>query len=592
MTRLEISGRKCAQNLLFQSLGADAAFSKWSGESVRCYLDGTIRVNAEKLSGPRQSIVDALLKCYRAKGEEFLKDLAGSFRLALWDAQKQKLLVAVDPFATRPLYFASAKGVLFFAPRISCFSAVPAFEKTIDPNALYFYLNHSFIPAPFTAYREIRRLEPGQYLCWQDGSVTVRQYWDLQYDEDSSLTEDKAAELIRSTVEQSVRSYMEGQPYESSEIGAFLSGGTDSSTLVGLMTKISDERIKTFSVGFAEERYNEIEYARIAAKRYNADAYERFVSADEALSAMPLLASEFDEPFGNSSAIPTYFCLRKAQETGVKVLFAGDGGDELFGGNERYLAEKYFLPFDALPNSLQLMTARAAAFLPPIYPLSKISRYIEQASLSNPKRYLRYQIFLSEHAGEFLTDEFRAQIEPNFELRIPGHHYRKVTPAAPLNRLLYLDLKMCIADNDLFKVNQMAAAAGVEVCYPYLDRDLAELTGKIPAGLKVKGLRKRYVFKKAFQKFLPIEILRKKKHGFGMPTGEWLRHHGGFRDLARSLLLEPRAVQRGYFKRSALERLLKRHDEESSGYYGTYVWYFMMLELWHRHHVDTVPIRL
>src|SRR5688572_18923245 len=155
MTRLEISGRKCAQNLLFQSLGAEAAFSKWSGESVRCHLDGAIRLNAGKLSdinGPsRQSIVDAVLKGYRAKGEEFLKDLSGSFRLALWDAEKQKLLVAVDPFATRPLYFASAKGVLFFAPRISCFSAVPAFEKTIDPNALYFYLNHSFVPAPFTA---------------------------------------------------------------------------------------------------------------------------------------------------------------------------------------------------------------------------------------------------------------------------------------------------------------------------------------------------------------------------------------------------------------------------------------------------------
>lgn len=585
--------RRASENLSsFQSLGADAAFSKWSGKAVRCYLEGKIRINGGKLSDEKstskQSIVDALLKSYRAKGEEFLKDLSGSFRLALWDSEKQKLVVAVDPFATRPLYFSSAKGVLFFAPRISCFSAVPGLAKTIDPNALYFYLNHSFIPAPFTVYREIRRLEPGQYLCWQDGRVIIRQYWDLQYDEDFSLTEDRASQLIRSTVEQSVRSYMDAQSYESSEIGAFLSGGTDSSTLVGLMTKVSGERIKTFSVGFAEERYNEIEYARLAAKRYNADAYERFVSADEALSAMPLLASKFDEPFGNSSAIPTYFCLRKAQETGVKVLFAGDGGDELFGGNERYLTEKYFLPFDVLPNPLQLMTARVVGFLPSVYPLSKLRRYVEQASLPNPKRFFRYQIFLSEHSDEFLTDEFRANIERDFELRIPEHHYRKMSAAVPLNRLLYMDLKMCIADNDLVKVNQMAAAAGVNVCYPYLDRDLAELTGRIPAGLKVTGLRKRYVFKKAFQKLLPEEILRKKKHGFGMPTGEWLRHHQGFRDLARSLLLEPRAVQRGYFKRAALERLLKLHDEDSSSYYGTYIWYFMMLELWHRHHVDRI----
>lgn len=575
----------------FQSLGAGAESSQWSGEGVRCCLDGTIRVNGRlsDVNGPdRQSIVDAILKSYRAEGEAFLHELAGSFRLALWDSEKQKLLVAVDPFATRPLYYSRAKGVLFFAPRMSCFSTVPGFEKNVDLNAVYFYLNHSFIPAPSTAYREIRRLEPGQYLCWQDGRVTIRQYWDLKYDEDRSLTENNAAELIRSAVEQSVRSYMGARSREGSLAGAFLSGGTDSSTLVGLMTHVSGRRIKTFSVGFSEERYNEIEYARIAARRYNADAHEQFVRADEALGAMPLLAAEFDEPFGNSSAIPTYFCLRKAKEAGVKVMFAGDGGDELFGGNERYVAEKYFLPFDMLPNPLQSMTARLAAFLPSIYPLSKIRRYVEQASLPNPKRFFRYQIFLSQHADEFLTDEFRAEIERDFELRIPAQYYRNVSAAAPLNRLLYMDLKMCIADNDLFKVNQMAAAAGVDVCYPYLDRDLAELTGKIPAGLKVKGLRKRYVFKKAFEKLLPEEILRKKKHGFGMPTGEWLRHHSGFRDLARSLLLEPRAIQRGYFKRQALKRLLELHDAESSSYYGTYIWYFMMLELWHRHHVDRI----
>jgi asparagine synthase (glutamine-hydrolysing) len=577
----------------FQSLGTGAVFSNWSGERIKYFLDGAIRINGDKLSdthGPnRTGLCDALLKSYRAKGENFLNDLTGGFRLALWDSDKKKLLVAVDPFATRPIYFSSAKGMFRFAPRISCFSNVPGFAKTIDSNALYFYLNHSFIPAPFTAYREIRRLEPGHYLCWQDGKVRIRQYWDLKYDEDFGLNESQAAELIRSSVEESVRSCLDAQPCDGSELGAFLSGGTDSSTLVGLMTNVSGERIKTFSVGFSEEQYNEIEYARIAANHYGADSHERFVSAAEALSLMPLLARQFDEPCGNSSAIPTYFCLRSARDNGVKVMFAGDGGDELFGGNERYLAEKYFLPFDIAPNSMQLMMARMAACLPPVYPVTKISRYFEQASLPNPKRFFRYQVFVSEHMDEFLTDDFRRDIDRDFELRIPQQHYRNVSSAAPLNRLLYMDLKMCIADNDLFKVNQMADAAGVDVCYPYLDRSLAELTGKIPASLKVRGLQKRYVFKKAFQNLLPEEILRKKKHGFGMPTGEWLRHHGGFRDLARSLLLEPRALQRGYFKRSALEQLLKRHDEETSAYYGTYIWYFMMLELWHRHHVESGP---
>jgi asparagine synthase (glutamine-hydrolysing) len=270
-------------------------------------------------------------------------------------------------------------------------------------------------------------------------------------------------------------------------------------------------------------------------------------------------------------------------------MIAGDGGDELFAGNERYLAEKLFLPFDRLPSPFKTATRRITEYLPYAYPLGKIKRYVEQASLANPKRFFRYQLFLSEHAEEFLTDEFRASVERDFPLRIPEQHYRNVCTAAPLNRLLYMDLKMCIADNDLFKVNQMASATGVSVCYPYLDRDFAAVTGKIPTALKLKRFQKRYVFKRAFGKLLPVEILRKRKHGFGMPTGEWLSHHSGFRDLAWSLLLEPSAVQRGYFKRPALEHLLKLHDQKSSSYYGSYIWYLMMLELWHRRHMKSSP---
>jgi asparagine synthase (glutamine-hydrolysing) len=572
----------------FRAIGTNAGLTDWPGEEIQFFLEGTIQINGDPLldtDGPaREILVQALLQRYRAKGEEFLKDLAGSFRLAVWDSVKQKLVIAVDPFATRPLYYTRCKGVLSFAPRISCLSALPEVSKEIDPNVLCFYLNHSFVPAPFTVYREIRRLEPGQYLCWQDGALTVRQYWDLRYDEDFSLTVDAASELIRSTVEGSVRSYLEAQTCGLQHVGAFLSGGTDSSTLVGLMTKVAGDRTKTFSVGFAEERYNEIQYARIAAARYNAEAHEYFVSADEALNALPLLATQFDEPFGNSSAIPTYFCLRMAKEAGVTLMFAGDGGDELFGGNERYVAEKHFLPFDILPGPLRALTTRTAALLPTVYPLGKIRRYIERASEANPKRFFHYQIFLSEHADEFFTQDFMSKLERDFILRIPRDHYQKVSRAAPLNRLLYMDLKMCIADNDLFKVNQMATAAGVNVCYPYLDRNLAELTGKIPAAFKLKGLQKRYIFKKAFDKLLPDEILQKKKHGFGLPIARWLRQHPGFRELTRSLLLDRSSWLRDIFRSDSLEDLLRKHDEEQSDFYGTFIWNAMMLELWQRNH--------
>lgn len=570
----------------FQIVGGGAHFTEWLGEETLFCLDGAIRISDGPLlnarGSTRDALVDALLRNYRAKGEESLRDLAGSFRLVVWDSAKQKLLVAVDPFATRPLYYTETTGVLRFGARLSHLREAGGISREIDPSILYFYLNHSFVPAPVTVYREIRRLEPGQYLCWQNKALTVRPYWDIQYNEDFSLTVDDAAELVRSVVERSVRSCIEGQAGGTQKVGAFLSGGTDSSTIVGLMTKVTGDRIKTFSVGFAEERYNEIEYARIAAARYNSDAHEYFVNADEALAVLPLLAEQFDEPFGNSSAIPTYFCLRMAKEAGIDLMFAGDGGDELFGGNERYVAEKYFLPFDILSTSLQALTTRMATGLPSFYPVGKIRRYIERAGEPNPKRFFHYQIFLSDRAEEFFTKDFLSRIESDFILRIPRAHYQKVAAAAPLNRLLYVDLKMCIADNDLFKVNGMAAASGINVCYPYLDRQLAELTGRIRAGFKVRGLQKRYIFKRAFGKLLPQEILQKKKHGFGLPIARWLRTHAGFRKMARSLLLDTQSLQRGIFRPNAVEEILRKHDAEQSDFYGTFIWNIMMLELWQR----------
>ena len=576
--------------LPFLALGADGFSGEFVGQGIQLCLDGDIQVNGQPLrdtKGPgRDLIVETLSDRYRTKGADFLKDVSGGFRLALWDAERRKLLIAVDPFATRPVYYSCVNDVLVFAPRISCFAGLPVISREIDLNVVYFYLNHSFVPAPFTIYRDIRRLEPGQYLSWQDGRLSVCQYWDIKYDEDPSLSVEAAADLVRSTVEQSVRSYIGAQACGTRAVGAFLSGGTDSSTLVGLMTKATGDRIKTFSVGFAEERYNEIEYARIAVSRYNAEAHEYFVSADEALKALPLIAARFDEPFGNSSAIPTYFCLRAAMDAGVEVMFAGDGGDELFGGNSRYADEKLFLPFDILPPKMQSASKRMAKLIPGIYPFGKIKRYIERASDPIPSRCFHYQLYLNEHADEFFTEDFKTGIDRKFALQMPQLHYQKAIAAAPLNRLLYMDLKMCIADNDLFKVNRMAEGLGVKVCYPYLDRKLGELTGRIPVGFKLKGFQKRYIFKKAFEKLLPQEILQKKKHGFGLPVARWLRTDVGFRDLARSLLLDNSALQRDYFRRSGLEELLRQHDAEKSDYYGTFIWNAMMLELWHRNYTD------
>ena len=569
----------------------------WNGWK-EAYNDGSVHLFLDGFAAPDPGIeprndtrcienhAGQIIDLYKCKGSGFVDSLRGSFAIALWDARERKLILATDHFGTRPIYYTNLDSRFGFAPRISCFAAASEIKKVVDPNSLYFYLNHSFIPAPYTIYKNIRRLEPGHVLIRVNGGAAVRRYWDVSYDEDFSLNEAAAAASLSTSVEDSVRFALRAGSPQVSEVGAFLSGGTDSSTILGLLGKAASRQVKSFSVGFEEAAYNEIHYARVAAKHFNSDPHEYFVRPEEALDAMPTLAAAYDEPFGNSSAIPTFFCLKMAREAGVKIMFAGDGGDELYGGNERYITEKFFTLYQQIPDPVRAAMDRSAETIPAFYPWRKVKNYVRKANQFPVDRFFSYQLYFRDHADELLSEEFRDAIDREFPLDVPRRHYARVANCAPLNRLLYVDLKLAVADNDLFKVNRMAEAHGIQVRYPFLDTHVGTTAGRIPAGFKVKGWSKRYIFKKAFENFLPREILRKKKHGFGLPTGEWLRHHPGFRDLARSLLLEPRAVQRGYFKRPALERLLRLHDEERSGYYGSYIWYLMMLELWHRHHAD------
>ena len=583
-------GRESIEAAPARPLGWTAHEKTFFDDGSFSLLDGFVDAEPESANrnGRRKDgdVTTHLMRLYKELGPAFLQRLRGSFAIALWDAKAQRLILAVDPFATRPLFYWSTGKVIAFAPRVSCFSEHNEIPRNIDPNSIYFYLNHSFVPGPLTVYREIKKMEPGQYLLWENGKASVQRYWDMTYPEDRRVSEAAVADDLMTAVRESVRFHLQHLDQQLLESGAFLSGGTDSSTLVGLISLITQKRVKTFSVGFDEERYNEIYYARTAASHFSSEAHEYFVKPKEALDAILLLGRGYDQPFGNSSAIPTYFCLKLAKDAGVKTMFAGDGGDELFGGNERYVGEKIFGLYQAVPSSLRWGIDRVAGGLPPVYPWRKIRNYVQKANQAVPDRFFSYQQYFRDHANEYFTDEFREILDPDVSLRIPREHYERVGDVSPLNRLLYMDLKLAIADNDLVKVNGTAECLGIQVQYPYLDKLVASVSGRIPAKLKLKGWTKRYIFKKAFGNLLPKEILKKKKHGFGLPVGDWLRTDPGFRDLARSLLLEPRAVSRGYFKQPALEELLKKHDQDSTSYYGSQVWNLMMLELWHRSHVD------
>jgi asparagine synthase (glutamine-hydrolysing) len=531
----------------------------------------------------------ALVWLYQQEGADAVRRLRGAFALALWDADREELTLAVDHFGIRRLYYAESAEGLAFASDAGSVAAGPVAHGEVDRTAVYEYLNFGYIPAPRSIWQGIRRLPPGHLLSARQGVLRLRPYWDLAYPERRvGITE--ASRAIQQAVEDAVAVALRGPSIK--EAGAFLSGGTDSSTVVGLMTKLTGERVNAFSIGFHEPRYDEGSYAILAARHFNAAHYTRVVSADEAFEAMPELVETYDEPFGNNSAIGTLFCARLARESGVTWLLAGDGGDEIFGGNERYRTDRIFALWQRVPRLLRRRVLepglRALGERAP-GPLRRVQRYVRRSAIPNPRRFYSYEFFFAQEGQGMLDPGFLADAGADAPWHVLEEHFARAQASSELNRLLYLDLKLIIGDSDLLKVTGTAEREGIRVRFPLLDVPLVELTAGLPAYFKVRGLEKRYLFKHAFRPLLPAAILGKRKHGFGVPTGLWLRTHPRFEALARDVLLSRAARQRGYFRPGAMEALFARHRADRTPYYGDLLWTVLMLEMWHRRHGEPRP---
>lgn len=529
----------------------------------------------------------AIAALYRRYGLDFLRYLDGVFALALWDENSCKLLLATDPFSVRPLYYHARADKLIFASRINAVLQDPTLPRSIDPNAIYQYLYYSCIPTPNTVYEGIKKLPPGHYLLFSESGLTVAPYWDVSYQEDRTRSVSHFAPALRERLTEAIRSQIRYDTKRTT-LGSFLSGGTDSSTITGLLARNLQEPVKSFSIGFHENPFNEIAYARIAANHFHTDHHEYFVTPEDTLAVIPKLVQAYDEPYGNASAVPAFYCAREARQHGVAVLFAGDGGDELFGGNARYADDRVFQIYHLLPSPLRTMLLEPALLKSPLANLQMLERarkYLMRATLPLPKRFLSYHLFYTIDPRQILTTDFLTSISNDPGLSIAQQHYDKATASCILNRWLYLDLKLTIADNDLRKVSRMCEVAGVKVRYPMLDRNLVELSATLPAWMKVRRFEKRYIFKKAFQGILPHEILTKKKHGFGLPISPWLRDIPILKQLAQDTLLSQQSIQRGYFRPEFLRRIFQLHAEDNTNFFGDNLWVFLMLELWHQSHV-------
>ena len=376
----------------------------------------------------------------------------------------------------------------------------------------------------------------------------------------------------------------EGNP---DRVGTFLSGGIDSSAVTGVLARRMKKPLQSFSIGFGEERFNEMEYARIAARAFGVEHHEYFVTPANVLETIPKLLEHFDEPFANASAIPTYQCARVAREHGIDVLYAGDGGDELFGGNERYAMRAAYAPYLLLPRLIRrgvlapFTSALAAGTRHPFF--QKAKRYVERANLSHPERMNAHAFLRVTPLQEVFDGALLRSLDPAYApYAMLSHYYENAPAASVLDRELYLDLKLAISDNDLFKVVRMTEAAGIGVRFPFLDGPFAELAMRVPARLKVRGRELRTFFKEAYADLLPVEVLRKTKHGFGLPIPVWLRSDPDLHAMMRDLVLGERLRARGIFAPGALEALVRRHETDTTSFYGTILWNVMILELWLR----------
>jgi asparagine synthase (glutamine-hydrolysing) len=432
------------------------------------------------------------------------------------------------------------------------------------------------IPAPETVYEGVLKLRPGSAVRFANGAVKTQRFWNPHFSEKDTDGFQAYKDALQGSLRKAVE---ETQPGDTT--GAFLSGGLDSSSVAGMLSKVRPGS-RTFSIGFGVDAYDELEYARIAARHFQTNSVEYHVTPDDIVTAFPKIAATYDEPFGNSSAVPTYACARLAVEHGMTHLLAGDGGDELFGGNERYVRqsvfEKYYRVPAVLRNAVIHPLSRLISPESSITPLRKVRSYVDQASIRLPERLETWNLVYREGAAKLLDPEFLRTIDSRAPFQRMQEVYEENPDASMLNKLLFYDWQYTLSDNDLRKVGAMCDLAGVKVSYPMLHPDIVDLSLRIPSAMKIEGTELRSFYKKAMRDFLPREIIEKKKHGFGLPFGVWLKTHRELRELIFGHLESLR--RRRIVSTAFIDEIVAGHQTGDASFYGYPIWDMAMLDAW------------
>jgi asparagine synthase (glutamine-hydrolysing) len=520
---------------------------------------------------------ECIVHLYEDVGERCVEQLRGMFAFAVWDARRFRLVLARDRVGKKPLSYALTSNGICFASELKGLIEHPSVRREVDPVALHHYLTYQYIPAPWSIYRGVRKLPPAHFLVYENGQPTLSRYWTLSYGEKLTLSDADASVALRELICEATAIRMVSER----PLGAFLSGGLDSSLVVAAMVEHSSKPVRTFSVGFDDKRFNELAFARLVARRFSTDHHEIIVRPS-APDILPQLAWHYDEPFGDSSALASYYVAQVAAQE-VTVVLNGDGGDESFAGYDRHranmLASHIGVPATARPGALRLLRTLPEASPGARALLGRARRFLEPLIESSEDRYARWICsFDNEQKRELYSDDMQEAV---------GHidSYALVTSAMAardgldiLDRTLGADIETYLAGDLLVKMDIATMANSLEARSPFLDHKLMEFAASLPTRMKVRGLTSKYLPKKVARGWLPEEVIRRRKRGFGVPLAEWLR--GQLRDLARDALTDRTAQDRGYFKAAAVDRLLTEH--EGGADHGPRIWALLQFELWHR----------
>jgi asparagine synthase (glutamine-hydrolysing) len=533
-----------------------------------------------------RSDTEVILHAYEEFGVECLNHFRGMFGFAIWDSNLQRLFMARDRLGKKPLVYFCHNGHFAFASEIKALLQVPEIERKVNATAIQHYLTYQYVPSPDTIFEGIKKLRPAHYLLYdRNGNIRIEPYWKLKFNSNHQTYTDaqELGDRIRTELEESVKLRL----ISDVPLGAFLSGGVDSSLIVGIMAKFSEKPVKTFSIGFEEKEFDELSYARLISNHFSTEHHE-FVVKPNAIEILPKLAWYYNEPFADSSAIPTYY-VSKMTKDHVKVVLTGDAGDENFAGYPRYLRSKYVSWFTRLPEKVRRNLLPAFLRILSQSPwrrktLNRLADFMEMLSSHQGRNYAeQIKIFNQKEKDDVFSEDFSRQVKGTDPLDYLIKKYEEGDTDDLLEKLLYLDMTTYLPEDLLVKMDIATMANSLEARVPFLDHMFMELVAGIPPHFKLKGTRTKFILKKAFKGFLPDAIFKRRKMGFGVPVSRWFRNE--LKDYVYDILLDPRTLNRGYFRREGVQRLLNdhivlRYDHSSK------IWALLFLEMWFRVFID------